>query len=145
MTERPSPRRQLAVRPLPVILICTGLWILWGFGYQTVGLRLGTALDGVVIAREPIPRNRYVHGTGTIYVVRGNDGVTQKYVAGATDGSLPRNIPLGAHITKRKWELSYLLNGKRVADFPVIFYAIILSGALVCLISGSAQLMRRND
>ena len=101
MTANAAPRgrRAKSEQPLPVMLICLALFIFWGFGYETVGLRLGIALDGVVIARQEIPRNWYTHGTGTIYVVRGSNGTDQKYIAGATDGSLPRNIPLGAQIT----------------------------------------------
>jgi|SRR5271155_3095329 hypothetical protein len=128
----------------PVVLICFALFILWGFGYETVGLRLGIALDGVVISRQELPRNWYTHGTGTAYVVRADDGTDQSYVAGATDGSLPRSLPLGAHVTKRKWELSYLLNGKRVEDFPVMFYAVVLAGALVCLVWSALQVARRH-
>jgi hypothetical protein len=79
-----------------------------------------------------------------MYTVRADDGATQRYVAGADDGSLPRDIPLGARITKRKWELSFILNGTRVLNFPIVFYAIALTGSLISLISGVLLLMRRS-
>lgn len=140
-----AARRSMSEQPLPVMLICGALFVFWGFGYETVGLRLGIAVDGVVIKREVIPRTWASHGTGMVYVVRRSDGGEQTYIAGATDGSLPQNIPLGAHIVKRKWELSYLLNGQRIHDFPIVFYTIILGGAVIALIWGIFQLMRYDD
>jgi hypothetical protein len=116
-----SEARGLATRSRSVILICIGLWVLWGFGYETVGLRLSIDLNGLIVDRQTIPRNWSTHGTGTVYTVRADNGTMQRYVAGATDGSLPRDIPLGARIAKRKWELSYTLNGTRVLNFPIVF------------------------
>jgi hypothetical protein len=135
-------RRRGAAGPPPVALTLVAIFIIRGFGYETVGSRLTTVLDGVVIARQEIPRTPYAHGTGMIYTVRSADGVDHSYVAGATDGSLPRDIPVGAQITKRKWELSYLSDGRRVDDFPRTFYGIILGVACGCLLWGGLQWWR---
>lgn len=137
-------QRRLAERRGAAMALLMSLFVLWGFGYETVGLRLGIALHGVVVKRQVIPRTWASHGTGMVYVVRGSNSVEQTYIAGATDGSLPQNIPLGAHIVKHKWELSYLLNGRRVHDFPIIFYTIILGGAMIAMIWGIFQLLRRD-
>ena len=107
------------------------LFVLWGFGYNTVGLRLGIELEGVVMSRQVIKPEWYQHGTATVYVVLGRDGNYEKYVAGANDGSLPRNLPLGAHIVKERWHLCYLINDKKICDFPMGFYAAFLSAAIV--------------
>lgn len=127
----------------PAILLCFGIFILWGFGYETVWLRLHTALEGVVVSRQELPRVWYAHGTATIYVVRRKDGMEQRYVAGANDGCLPRDIPLGAQITKRQWELSYMVDGREIHDFPTAFYAVTLGGALICVFRGGVELLRR--
>jgi hypothetical protein len=117
--------------PLPIILIVTALWIFWGFGYQTVWQRFTTQLDGVVVSSRDIPSKgapRYA----TEYVVRGEDGRDQAYVAGATDGSLERSLPVGTSIQKKWGELGYEVDGRRVS-FPVIFYSAIFGVAFGCL------------
>ena len=85
--------------PLPIILIVSALWIFWGFGYQTVWQRFTTQLNGVVVSSRDIPSTgapRYA----TEYVVHGEDGHDQTYLAGATDGSLERSLPIGTSIQK---------------------------------------------
>lgn len=139
----PVARRPSA--PAPAALILMALFILWGFGIDTVGRRLVTHVEGVVISRQIIPRQWYSHGTSTIYVVRGPDGIDHQYVAGATDASLPRNIPVGAYLTKHQWELSYLLNGKRIDDFPRVFYSVTSGIALACLLWGGLLWMRGRE
>jgi hypothetical protein len=58
----------------------------------------------------------------TVYRVKDMNGVQNKYVAGFTDGSLPLRLPVGAHIEKKKWQLTYALNGRSINDFPLGFY-----------------------
>jgi len=52
--------------------IAFGLFILWGFGLNTVGRRLLTSIDGVIVARRAVPG-------ATEYTVRGNDGREQVF------------------------------------------------------------------
>jgi hypothetical protein len=115
------------------------LFILWGFGYATLWVRLTTAIDGVVVSRQYLPRTPWIHGSGMRYVILKADSTTQEYVAGGTDASLSRNIPAGVRLQKRKWELSYSVDGKRIDDFPRYFYSVILAGALALLFWGSHQ------
>jgi len=131
--------------PQPVMLIAVAIWILWGFGYETIGQRLLLELDGVVISRQEIPRSWATHGTGTAYVVRGADGTDHRYVSGATDASLPDDIPIGADLEKHGWQLSYSLNGVRVDDFPRYFYSAMCGIALACLLWAALQWVRRHD
>lgn len=126
-------------------LIAWAVFMLWGFGLETVGGRLMLELDGVVISRQEIPRTAGVHGTGTIYVVREADGTDHKYIAGATDASLSRDIPKGTYLKKQKWDLSYTENGVRVDDFSRVFYGITCGIALACLLWGVFQLARQHE
>jgi hypothetical protein len=77
------------------------------------------------------------------YIVRAPDGTEQLYTAGGTDSSLPRDLPVGAHIVKRRWELSYSLNGKRIDDFPIYFYSAVTCVACALLVWAGRRWSRR--
>src|SRR5215472_5539500 len=105
---------------------CLPHFILWGFGFETVGKRLYPQLDGTVISsRTLVSWGR----RATEYVLRGCDGHEITYVAGPTDASLPRNLPIGTYVKKQRWSLSYVQNGQTVDDFNYLFYTAILCGA----------------
>ena len=146
MSDSPiAAQRRRTAGPRPVALIAMALWIVWGFGYETVWRRLALELDGTVIARRDIPQTWASHGPATAYVVRGADGRDHDYVSGATDASLPGNIPVGTDIEKHKWELSYSLNGVRIKDFPTDFYSAWCGVALACVLWAALQVVRRHD
>ena len=138
-------QRRRTAGPRPGVLIGVALWIVWGFGYETVWQRLALELDGTVIARREIPPSWATHGTATAYVVRGADGRDHDYVSGATDASLPGNIPVGTTIEKHRWALSYSLNGVRIEDFPTDFYSAWCGVALACVLWAVLQVARRHD
>jgi hypothetical protein len=113
-------------------------------GIETVGRRLTTEIDGVVIARQEIPREWYTpRGSGIAYIVRSNDRY-QEYVSGWTDDAIPRDVPVGAHLTKPKWEMTYSANGKAIGDFPWLFYSAMFGVGLSCLLWAGFQLRRRH-
>jgi hypothetical protein len=116
------------------ILILWSLYV-WAFGYQTVWRRLDTKIEGTIVTSRDIPPSRGPR-YATDYMVRGSDGETREYVAGPTDGSLPRNMPAGTYINKERWRLSFERNGQRVDDFSIDFYLIILVGSIGCLCWG---------
>jgi hypothetical protein len=62
----------------------------------------------------------------------GTDGQQQSHIAGPTDASLPRNMPVGARIVKRPRSVSYERDGQRVSDFSLLFYVLMLGVAAVC-------------
>jgi hypothetical protein len=97
------------------------------------------------VSKEYLPPNAWTHGSGTRYVIRKPDGSKLEYVAGATDASLSRNIPVGAELEKRKWELSYSVNGKRIKDFPASFYFAILGAAIATLFLGRQQMLNLSN
>ncbi len=121
-------------RHIAKVSILFGLFILWGFGWETVGRRLKTNVDGVIVATHDIPATgapRYA----TEYTVRGADGNVQVFMAGPTDGSLPRSMPVGTHIRKKPWHLDYERDGRQ-EGFPYIFYSIVLAIGLGLVIRG---------
>lgn len=124
--------------PLPVALIVAGLWVLWGFGYQTVLNRLLIAENGVITASVDAPYKgapRYA----SYYTIRSEDGHELSYTAGATDASLERSLPVGTRLRKNRWELGYEINGRQVS-FPTGFYGSILVAALVAVVVGIFRL-----
>jgi hypothetical protein len=117
----------------PTILLLFSLWILWGFGYETVGKRLMLQVDGTVLSKRdmpyPIAPNRY----STEYLVQRRDGTNQIFVAGPTDASLPRNIAVGTTLRKLRWHVNYESDGYWVNDFSVPFYSAILFAGVIGL------------
>jgi hypothetical protein len=123
-------------QPKPVVLIMFGLWILWGFGLETLGSRLMANVEGTIISSRDIPYPLAPARHGTEYTLRTTDGSNVLYVAGATDATLPRYIPVGTYIKKRRWRLSYERNGHEIDDFALPFYAAFLSFGVASLIWG---------
>jgi hypothetical protein len=122
-----KPARPASQKPKPWVLIFFGLFILWGFGWETIGRRLQTDVDGVIVGSQDVPSTgapRYA----TRYTVRGPDGNEQVFWAGATDASLPRSMPVGTRIRKRRWHLDYEQNGRHVDFIPEkYFYDLVLA------------------
>jgi hypothetical protein len=137
-SPKETPRKiesqmKTAVTPNPLLLLVFGLFIIWGFGFSTVGLRLILELNGVVVSshdRSAKGAPRYV----TEYILRGDDGREFSYKAGPTDASLPRSLPVGTRLLKRKWRLSYEENGQIMDDFPTSFYAIVVGIGLALIL-----------
>jgi hypothetical protein len=118
--------------PQSVFLTLFALWILWGFGLQTVWERYTTELEGVVVSSHDTPSKgapRYA----TEYVIRDASGHDIHYGAGASDASLERSIPVGSRIEKKWGQLGYELNGQW-RSFPVAFYSAALGAACFVLV-----------
>ena len=118
-------------------MIVAGLYILFGFGFETVGKRLWIDVDGIITASTSAPFKgapRY----RTDYLIVSSDGRTQAYTAGGTDASLQRGLPVGVRLTKHRWDLGYTVDGRRIA-FPMYFYVPVLAGGLVLLTLGGVQ------
>jgi hypothetical protein len=127
-------------RPPPWLLIAAANWIFWSLGIETVGRRLTTEIDGVVIARQEIPREWYTpRKSGIAYIVRSN-GLNHEVVSGWTDDAIPHYVPVGVHLVKHKWEMTYLANGRPVGDFPWLFYSAMFGIGLGCLLWAGVQL-----
>ena len=112
-----------------------GLFLLWGFGWETVGHRLLTSVDGVIVASRDVPSTgapRYA----TEYAVRGANGEEQLFWAGITDASLPRSMPVGTRIRKLRWHLGYEQNGTLIGFPEKFFYAVVCTCGLGVLVWG---------
>ena len=115
-------------------LLLLALGIFWGFGYETVAKRLFSQVEGTVISRRDIADSATPRRYSTEYIVCGLDGQNHSYVAGPTDASLPRTIPVGANVKKLRWHWSYEQNGQLTDQFGWVFYGVVLAmGALSLL------------
>lgn len=118
-----------------IVLFISAVWILWGFGYETVWNRLTMRVDGVIVASLDFPSKGAPRYT-TEYVIRDAGGHDHRYIAGYTDASLERSLPVGTEIRKEWGELGYDVNGRKIA-FPTYFYSTMFGAALFCLLWGT--------
>jgi hypothetical protein len=128
--------------PNPAVILFFGLFILWGFGWSTLVARLRDSVDGTVVERRDIPSEgtpRYV----SEYTIKASDGSIKTYVAGPTDASLPRSLPVGTRLKKVPWQLSYEQDGQPVDERSMLFFYVpVLSLASGCVIWGTQRLFR---
>lgn len=128
--------RRLSYGPLAFALLA---WLFAGSEiYQRAAIELHGAIVSAVTSCMQPANNR----CATEYVVKSQDGSEHSYVAGPTDKALPRRLPIGTQIDKRKWSLSYTVDGQERRDFPLGFYSAILLLGLMCAIWWSARLRR---
>jgi hypothetical protein len=128
-TALPKPR----TAPSPFVVLGFSLFLLYGFGYETLYQRLIAQAEGVIVSSRDVHaanNPRYI----TEYILRAPDGHETKYVAGSSDASLPQSMPVGTTIIKRKWHLDYERDGEQVSDFPAALYALTLGAALAGLV-----------
>lgn len=116
----------------PLVIGAWSLLMIWAFGINTLGMRLWIQCDGLVTASRDIPPTRGPRYT-TDYLLRGPGGQETRYIAGPTDASLPRSMPIGTSLRKKRWHLYYERNGQRVDDFPLSFYVAMLTLGFGCL------------
>ena len=126
----------------PGVLLVLALVTLPTCGYNGVWQRYQLDLQGTVTARQDFPRTKRSRGPTTQYTLQANDGTILEYTATPGDASLPRTIPVGVHVTKRKGELFYFLNDRRVDDFPIDAYLIWLGFGAASLIGAGMMLAR---
>ena len=65
--SHPALRPNTGAGLKPIVLLLWGLFMIWGFGVDTVGVRLKMQVDGVVVSRRDISSER----GATEYTVRG--------------------------------------------------------------------------
>lgn len=103
------------------------------FGGSEIYRRAAIALDGALVSSTTTCAQPANNRCASQYVVLSSDGNRTSYVAGPTDASLRRGLPVGTAIAKKKWSLDYLLDGRRVDDFPLTFYAGVIAFGVACL------------
>ncbi len=100
------------------LFLAVAALLLFLFGANEIVQRLLIEADGIIISSQTTTGNRPI----TVYALRGADGSQHQYIAGPTDRSLPRRLPEGIHISKKKYDLVWERNGRIVDDFPLNFY-----------------------
>jgi hypothetical protein len=128
----------------PGILLIFAIGIFWTAGYNGVWYRARIDVEGTVTARKDFPPNKYTHGPTTRYTLKTGDGTIREYTATHAEPSLPRTIPVGVSVTKRKGEMFYSLNGRRIDDFPLRTYVIVLGVGIAFMIGAGILLVRDN-
>jgi len=126
----------------PGILLLFGIGTFWLVGYSSVWQRYQLDVQGTVTARQDFPRNKYNHGPTSRYTLKQGDGSIREYTTALGDAALSRTIPVGVHIAKRKGELFYFLNDRRVDDFPLMASLIALGVAIAFMIGAGFLLAR---
>jgi hypothetical protein len=124
--------------PLALVFLFGGYSILSIFGYDVWWQRLNIDVAGTVVSSVDSPTKgapRYA----TSYTIRRTDGSLANYVAGPTIASLPRSMPVGTVILKKKWETGYEIDGHWVeGGAPWPMFAL---GA-VFLVAGISMLVK---
>ena len=111
----------------PLVLAVWSIWMIGGFGFYTLGNRLWAQLDGTIIASRDIPSTRgprYV----TEYTLRGPDGRESLYTGGSTDSRLPRSMPVGTVLKKKRWHLDYERDGQHISFNLPVYLGILAIG-----------------
>jgi hypothetical protein len=110
--------------------------LIWLFAGHEIYQRAAISLDGTVVSSETSCVQPYNNRCDTAYVLEGRDGAQSAYVAGPTDESLERRLPVGTVIHKSKWSLSYTVDARNVNDFPIGFYGGLMAFGLLCALFG---------
>jgi hypothetical protein len=99
-------------------------------------------IEGVVVESKTTSPPR----PATYYQIMGFDKIVRQYIAGPTDKSLPRQMPIGTHIKKIKHQLWWERDKVRVDDFtlpgPVTITAL---GFMLMFWSVSQWHIRRSE
>ena len=64
------------------------------------------------------------------------------YVAGGNDQALTPDLQSGQRLSKRRWELNYSVDDRRVYDFPVHFYSALTLIGLALIWNGIVRARR---
>jgi hypothetical protein len=92
-------------------------------------------LDGTVISSQTTCVQPENNRCATVYIVEGLNGSKTTYIAGPTDHSLLRRLPVGTEIVKGKWSLNYSIDQKINKGFPTKLYFALLGIGLCCAVS----------
>lgn len=114
--------------------------MIW-FSLHAILSRALIELDGTIIEEyhpdSPYKDRKY----SCTYIIKRGDGEdTIQYVAVGLDYSLALDLPVGTKIEKKKWEITYKLNGEIVEDFNVRHHIIIGCIGFFLVIAGLIRL-----
>ncbi len=136
MTSKKTPLSTLQLTGIALYSI----FILYGFGLGTLGTRLYTQINGTIVAVRDDPFTgapRYA----SIYTLREDNGFEFNYVAGCTDASLPRSLPVGTVVKKERWSWSPEINGSWEFDPAYILFLLMVGSAAIALAWSAFKLL----
>jgi len=110
--------------------------LIWLFAGHEIYQRAAISLRGTIVSSETSCVQPYNNRCDTRYVVEAQDRTRATYIAGPTDESLERRLPVGTLIRKDKWALTYSVNNQKVSDFPVVFYGVGMAFGVLCAVFG---------
>jgi hypothetical protein len=84
--------------------------------------RASIELIGTIVSSRTDCVQPYNNRCSSVYLVENSRGTRTEYIAGPTDHSLKRSLPVGTSIDKQRWSLSYVVDGQRIDNFPRYFY-----------------------
>lgn len=116
-----------------------GLLVL-GFAAFVVRERLKIDVVGTIAARHI--RCDTSNRCRPHYEIVTPSGERVGYVAGGNDQALTPDLQPGQRLSKRRWELNYSVDDRRVYDFPVHFYAALTLIGLALLGHGIVRARR---
>ena len=93
------------------------------FSAGEIYARASIALRGTIVSSKTDCVQPYNNRCASVYLIEDSRGTRTEYVAGPTDHSLKRALPVGTSIDKSRWSLTYVVNGHRIDDFPRYFYS----------------------
>lgn len=104
-----------------------GLLLMWGlpmtlFSACEIAQRTCIEVDGTIIESTTKCVQPENNRCATTYRIQSADQVVT-YIAGPTDHSLRRRLPVGTAIRKKHWALTYVIDGADTDDFPIVPYA----------------------
>mgnify|MGYP001613721907 CR=1 FL=1 len=103
------------------------------FSLSTIYSRLAIDVKGTIVSRQVLNYPDHPQSYHTVYIIMKSDGTTFQYDAQPNDPSLSREIPTTSTLIKEKWHLGYLVAGRTINDFPIVFYLIVTIVGLVIL------------
>ena len=90
-------------------------------------------LNGVVVSSDTSCMQPWSNRCATKYVIEAADHSKALYIAGPSDDSLRRRLPVGTELVKEKWKFWYLVNGQRIDDFGLTGYLCLAGFGLALL------------
>ena len=110
--------------------------LIWLFAGHEIYQRAAISLRGTVVSSETSCVQPYSNRCDTVYVIEELDRTQSTYVAGPTDESLERLLPVGTLIRKDKWSLTYSVNNRKISDFPIKSYGGLIFFGVLCALFG---------
>jgi hypothetical protein len=95
------------------------------FAVREVYNRVSIDVHGKVIVSDTTCVQPSNNRCSTRYVIESATHDRSEYVAGPTESSLRRWLPVGTSLEKTKWELGYSIDSQRISDFSMTFYEIV--------------------